>query len=112
MAIEVFTLVIVITISCLLFSSIISAHTQTAQARSYYGIVVDRLEDSNFNSIVFEECGQEAKDRGYELEIKDLTVYDEHPSYYIIMNYEISIPVFELFGNQVRKKAVIEGYAR
>lgn len=111
-AIEMFSMIIAITIACLLFSSIISSNNQTANARDFYNVVVNRIEDSNCNSTVIEECVEEAKDNGYELSVNDVTMYDENPSRLVTMGYKITIPIFNLFGENYEKEAVIEGYAR
>ncbi|MFQ9514753.1 MAG: hypothetical protein ACLRZ9_02890 [Eubacterium sp.] len=111
-AIEMFTLVIAVTISCILFSSIISSDNQNADARNFYNVVVNRIEDSNCNLQIIEACIKEAESNGYELSVEDVTVYAEHPSRLVTMKYSIRFPVFGLFGNDYEKQAVIEGYAR
>lgn len=110
-AIEMFTMVIVITLSCILFSSIISSNNQNADARDFYNIVVNRIEDSNGNEQIIQQCTEEAEEKGYELKIEDVTMYEEHPSKLVTMTYDITFPVFCLFGNDYKRQVVIEGYA-
>lgn len=112
MAIEMFSIVIVITISCILFSSFINTENQNAKARDFYNVAVNRIEDSNCNPQVIEECKEEAKEQGYTLHTEDTSLYENEPSCYVSMEYKISFPVYEMFGVDSGKKAVIEGYAR
>lgn len=112
MAIEMFTMIIAITLSCILFSSIIGSNNQSAEARDFYNVVVNRIEDSNCAKRVVEECSVEAEEKGYKLTVKDVTVYPEHPGILVTMIYNVKFPVFSLFGNEYEKQAVIEGYAR
>lgn len=112
MAIEMFTMIITITLSCILFSSIISSNNQSADARDFYNIVVNRIEDSNCADGVIDECSREAEEKGYRLNIKDLTVYPESPAMLVTLKYNIKFPVFSLFGDDYEKQAVLEGYAR
>ncbi len=55
---------------------------------------------------------EEAKEKGYDLEVEDLTIYNEQPSKFVKLEYCVMIPVFELFGDKFNKQGVIEGYAR
>lgn len=111
-AIEMFSIIIAITLGCILFSSIISSNNQMAKARDFYNVVVNRVEDSNCNQNIIEECKEEAEKNGYELIVEDLTVYAEQPSKLITLKYSVSLPVFQLFGEKIEKEAMIEGYAR
>lgn len=111
-AIEVFSIVIAITLACILFSSIISSNNQNCYARDYYNVVVNRIEDSNYNDQVIAECISDADSKGYDLSVDDVTVYEDQPSKYITLTYYINLPVFSMFGSDYSKQAVIEGYAR
>lgn len=111
-AIEVFSTVIIVTLICILFASIISSNNQSANARDFYNVAVNRIEDSNCNEQVIEQCKQEADDNGYILDVENVTVYAEHPSMLVKLTYKVVMPVFRLFGNDYEKQAVIEGYAR
>ena len=111
-AIEMFSLVIGLTLGCILFSSIISSNNQTADARDFYNVVVNRIEDSNCTSAVVNACKSEATERGYTLEVEDVTIYEDQPSKHVTLSYAVTLPVFSLFGEDYEKQAVIEGYAR
>ena len=111
-AIEIFTTVIVVTLACILFASIISGNNQNAAARDFYNVVINRIEDSNCSNKVIEECTKEADEKGYKLSVEYMTVYVERPSKLVTLSYKISIPIFSLFGSDYRKEAIIEGYAR
>ncbi len=80
LAIEMFSMIIAITIGCILFASIISSNNQVCDARDFYNVVVNRIEDSNCNNEVINQCVEEAKEKGYDLEVEDLTIYNEQPS--------------------------------
>ena len=111
-AIEIFSLVIAVTLSCVLFASIISSNNQISDARDFYNVAVNRIEDSNCNEKVIKDCMDEAEEKGYSLEVQDLTIYEEHPSRLVVMEYYVTLPVFSLLGEGYQKEAVIEGYAR
>lgn len=111
-AIEVFSIVVVITIGCLIFASVISSNNQTSDARDFYNVVVNRIEDSNCSEEVIAECINEAKEHSYELTVEDVTIYEESPSRMVVMKYYIRLPVYEMFGKKYEKQAVIQGYAR
>ena len=83
-----------------------------SNARDFYNVAVNRIEDSNCNDQVISQCKSEAGEKGYTLEIEDLTIYNEQPSRLVILKYSITMPVFSLFGNGLSKQGVIEGYAR
>ena len=111
-AIEIFGLVIGVTLSCILFASIISSNNQNMTARDCYNVFVNRIEDSNCNDQIISECKAVASERGYDLDVTDVTVYEDQPSKYITMTYYVEFPIFSLFGSAFSKQAVIEGYAR
>lgn len=111
-AIEMFTMMIAVTLSCILFSSIISSNNQNSDARDFYNVAVNRIEDSDGNAEIIAQCQEEAGEKGYALEVLDVTVYEEHPSRLVTMKYDITFPVFRLFQSDYKKQVVIEGYAR
>ena len=63
-AIEMFSIIISITLACILFSSIISSNNQAMAARDFYNVAVNRIEDSNGSNQVIEDCKVEAKEKG------------------------------------------------
>lgn len=111
-AIEMFSMIIAITLGCILFASIISSNNQVSNARDFYNVAVNRIEDSNCNEEVVRQCVSEADEKGYELHIEDLTIYNEQPSKLVILRYSVTMPLFHLFGDTFHKQGVIEGYAR
>lgn len=111
-AIEMFSMIIAITLACILFASIISSNNQVSEARDFYNVAVNRIEDSNCNDNVIQECISEADEKGYELKVEDLTIYNEQPSRLVTLQYTVVMPVFHLFGENFHKQGVIEGYAR
>ena len=100
LAIELFAMAITITLGCLLLSSMITSGNQVADARDYYNVVVNRIEDSYCDEDVIRECINEAENKGYQLSVKDVTMYNE------------TFPILNMFNKDNKKQAVIEGYAR
>ena len=70
LAIEMFSIVIVVTIACIVFSSYISTENQNVKARDFYNVAVNRIEDSNCDAQVIKQCKEEAGEKGYML-VKD-----------------------------------------
>lgn len=111
-AIEVFAMIITITLGCLVFASMIHGNNQIGAARDFFQVAVNRIEDSDGNAQVISQCVSEAKKNGYLLSVKDVTVYEENPSKVVFLEYEVEFPIYRLFGENYKKKAVIQGYAR
>lgn len=105
-------MILIITITCIMFSSMISVAAQNSDARTYYNVVRNRIEDSNYSNDVMNQCVEEAKNKGYELEIKDISLNDENPSLLLSMKYKITIPIYKIINSGSQKEALIEGYAR
>ena len=101
LAIELFAMAITITLGCLLLSSMITSGNQVADARDYYNVVVNRIEDIN-----------EAENKGYQLSVKDVTMYNDNPSKLVVLSYNVTFPILNMFNKDNKKQAVIEGYAR
>ena len=59
LAIEMFSIVIVVTIACIVFSSYISTENQNVKARDFYNVAVNRIEDSNCDAQVIKQCKEE-----------------------------------------------------
>jgi len=111
-AIEIVSIIIAITIGCVVVVSLITTSNQNAAARDFYNVVVNRIEDSNCNSMVISECINEAINNGYELNIEDVTVYEDEPSRLVVLKYNVELPIFQIFGHDYVKGVVIQGYAR
>ena len=112
LTIEMFTMVIAITISTILLASIISSSNQIYTAHDFYDVVANRIEDSNYSEEIIENCKQEAQSKGYDLTIKDVTLNDESPSKFIKLSYKIEYPIFGMFDERFTKEAEVKGYAR
>ena len=63
LAIEMFSIVIVVTIACIVFSSYISTENQNVKARDFYNVAVNRIEDSNCDAQVIKQCKEEAGEK-------------------------------------------------
>lgn len=111
-AIEIFAVIITITLGCMIFSSIIHGNNQISSARDFFQVVVNRIEDSDGNNHVISDCVSEAEKNGYRLSVKDVTMNPENSSKLVLLEYEVEFPIYQLFGEEYRKKAVIQGYAR
>ena len=104
LAIELFAMAITITLGCLLLASMITSGNQVADARDYYNVVVNRIEDSYCNEDVIRECINEAEN--------DVTMYNDNPSKLVVLSYNVTFPILNMFNKDNKKQAVIEGYAR
>ena len=112
LAIEMFSIVIVVTIACIVFSSYISTENQNVKARDFYNVAVNRIEDSNCDAQVIKQCKEEAGEKGYMLVTEDNSLSENEPSCYVSMEYNITFPIYKMFGENKSKKVAIEGYAR
>ena len=110
LAIEMFSIVIVVTIACIVFSSYISTENQNVKARDFYNVAVNRIEDSNCDAQVIKQCKEEAGEKGCEC--KKRNTLQNRPNIYVSMEYNITFPIYQMFGENKSKKVVIEGYAR
>lgn len=84
---------------------VVTAGIQSANARNYHADIISEIECSNFNDAVVASCRQQAKEAGYELQVKTLN-YDAmgHVKMAeIILNYRYAIPILNLVtDHQVR----------
>ena len=99
LAIELFAMAITITLGCLLLASMITSGNQVADAR-------------DCNEDVIRECINEAENKGYQLSVKDVTMYNDNPSKLVVLSYNVTFPILNMFNKDNKKQAVIEGYAR
>lgn len=72
----------------------------------------NRIEDSYCNEDVIRECINEAENKGYQLSVKDVTMYNDNPSKLVVLSYNVTFPILNMFNRDNKKQAVIEGYAR
>ena len=74
-------------------------------AREYYESVLRQIEDSYFDQAVILDCTAKAEQQGYQLSVQ---CYGESKQdARVTLQYEYALPVV-----QVKKKCVIDGYAR
>jgi hypothetical protein len=112
LAIETFTTIIVVTISCILLSSMISIAAQESDAREFFDVMRSDIEDSDYNSNVIENCKSEAKKKGYKLNVNDLSVSEKRKGLYMTLYYDVTLPVYGIIGGNGDKRGMIQGYAR
>ncbi len=83
----------------------VTAGIQSATARTYPPDVISEIECSNFNDAVVSACCRQAKEAGYDLQVKTMA-YDARGHAMIaevILDYEYAIPVLDLVtDHQVR----------
>lgn len=75
-------------------------------ARDFHSAVVKKIEDSNFEVSVIEECRKQAEEAGYEL-VVSCYGHKQAQSAKVALSYRYTIPVI-----QAQKEYVIEGYSR
>ncbi|MBE5959472.1 MAG: hypothetical protein E7254_11505 [Lachnospiraceae bacterium] len=111
LAVETFTTIIVVTISCILLSSMVSVAAQESDAREFFNVARCDIENSEYDNLVIENCINEAKSRGYKLEVEDVSV-SEKKSTFMTMYYEVVLPIHKIVGVSSVSKGRIQGYAR
>lgn len=88
---------------------IVAAGIEVTAARNYHADVISQVECSNFNAGVISACKNQAKERGYQLEVSEL-VYDTEENQKmaeIILFFDYSIPVLNLVSDHE-----VRGFAR
>jgi hypothetical protein len=79
---------------------------QTKTAWNQFDEIVDKIENSHFDSNMITELIRESKERGYEVVIAKDQIYEDREQYQVSLTYAIKIPVLEF-----SKERVISGYA-
>lgn len=87
--------------------NLISSHIQIDKAQAFHASVIEKMESSECNPNVQNECYNIATNLGYQLEYEKAAIYDEHESYYIKLTYPVKMTFFGRI-----KYYSIEGYAR
>lgn len=118
--IDSFLSILIVAIAVLICGQLINEHSQINEARNYHSEVIDRLETSYFNPSVIADIEDEIKQlnsegKGYTISITDVTedvseentIYTENRIMRVILNYNVSIPLFGVID-----EGVISGYAR
>jgi hypothetical protein len=78
---------------------------QYGSAREFYTLVVRRIENSDFDEKVMEDCRERAEDKGYHLYIRQYENNRRDAS--VMLTYDYTFPV-----TQKTKTYTIRGYAR
>lgn len=107
--IETFVDIILIAIFSMVLVQFLSAHIQIENAQSYHKNMIERIESSDCNASVIQDCITDSTNKygNGSLEVVDCTTYEEHKSYYVKLTYDVSLP---LMGRT--KTYTMEGYAR
>lgn len=118
--IDSFLTIIIVALGVLIFSQLVSEHSQVTEARNYYTEIVDRIESSHFNAAVIDDIKDEIDEinendnKGYSITITNSTdednnvmIYEDRQIVKVTMKYKVSIPLFGTVD-----EGVISGYAR
>ena len=100
-AFEAFVSIFIITICVFVCAGIIAADFQAASARDAYSTYCSQLQDSNFSEVVVNECLRDAENRGYVLDISVYSDDNGNRSADIVLGYDFSIGIIEVFRNQI-----------
>lgn len=93
----------------LLCTSMLAVQIQISAARTFHASCLNKIQASNFNHSVVEQCQQKATDRGYTLEEpKQVSVYQGKRSYVITLDYSVSVPFLGIGG----VPGTVSGYAK
>ena len=98
--VDEFILMLLFTALSFLLVFYLSQNVRYGSARTYYREAVYQLQKSDYSEEAKKQCNKEAKDRGYQLQIKSKTTGYVR----VILWYDVVFP----FG--LRKKYVIDGY--
>lgn len=86
---------------------IISFQLQITGAREFHASCIDSIEASYGNPQIISDCISEASSRGYTLQVINDGMYDDRPSYKVVLKYKASVLLFNFDQN-----SQLEGYAR
>ena len=85
--------------------SYVLQNMQYSSARDYYHLVIRQMENSDFDQTVVKACEEDAKKRGYRLQIRQYKGNQRDAR--ILLEFEYQFPM-----TQQKKQYVIDGYAR
>ncbi len=93
--------IIILLIGIIAFSSLgwINMNMQTANARQFLQAATKKIETSEYNPETMGACQEKAKERNYELIIKDESYtdgVDTKPCYRITLKYKVNNPLFRI----------------
>ena len=106
--IPTYILIIGFSILMLASSSLIAFQLQITGARNFHTNAISRIQSSYYSSAAITDLQGKASDRGYKLEVQDISVYpDDRKDILVTLSYDAYMP---LFG--VTKHGIIEGFAK
>ena len=100
------TIILGVTIMTCISVCLISFQLQITGAREFHGACIDSIEASYGSPEVISNCISSASEKGYTLQVTNEAVYDDRPSYKVILTYTARILLFNI--NQV---STLEGFA-
>lgn len=109
--IEAFTSVFFIAVISILLVSMIGSYMSVNNARNYHASIIDRLENSDYQDEFIDELYEEASNKGYSIEIINVTMRMNRHCYYVKLEYDTDMNIFGLINKMFNYKGVIEGYA-
>ncbi|MDO5303349.1 MAG: hypothetical protein Q4E84_05550 [Clostridia bacterium] len=101
------TIVLGVTVMTCIAVCIISFQLQITGAREFHANCINSIEASYGSRQVINDCISKADDKGYKLSVTEHGIYDDRPSYKVVLEYNAKALLLNL--NQDTK---IEGFAR
>lgn len=99
------SIIMVMIVTCCVF--FISSSMRNAQARNFHSTTVAKIEASAGSEKVILESMEEAKAKGFTLQISPTCLYEDKKYYYVRLMYEYNVPFLG-----IKRESKIEGYAR
>ena len=99
--------IIGIAILALTASCLITFQMQVSGARNFHANCIARIQASYYNPDVIDECKDKAEERGYELTVTDVSIYEDRKDVLVKLDYTASM----LFLG-IEQDASIEGFAK
>lgn len=99
--------ILCIVILALFAGTFIDVNLQIQNAREYHNAVVERVQASDYNETIINQCIIDGSAYGYSIEILNTSIYTYHKDYYVSLAYPIRVLLFDHVSS-----GVIEGYAR
>ncbi len=99
------SIIMVMIVTCCVF--FISSGMRNANARNFHSTTLAKIEASAGSEKVIQESMEEAKKKGYILEVLPTCLYEDKKYYYVTLLYEYSVPFLG-----IKRESKIEGYAR
>lgn len=80
---------------------------RTYAARQFHSNCISRIQSSFYSEEVIEQCELEAAERGYRLEVQNVTIYDDRRDVKVSLTYEVP-----KWMSSETEEATLVGYAR